>query len=75
MGTDVNQGSIVENNPMHMVCIDFTKMDLSKNGKVNILVMMDAISKFSVTEVMLDQQAKTLAKALVHRWFHTYSIP
>ena len=51
------------------------KADPSKDGKENVLVMTDAFSKFSVTVVMPNQQAKTVAKALVDRCFYTYGIP
>ena len=32
---------------MHLLCIDFTKVDPSKSGKENILVLTDAFTKFS----------------------------
>ena len=47
----------------------------SKDGKENVLVMIDAFSKFSVPVVMPNQQVKTVAKALVDKWFYTYGIP
>ena len=72
---DPAQGSIVANNPMDLLCIDFMKVDPSKDGKENVLVMTDAFSKFSVAVVMPNQQAKTVAKALVDKWFHVYGIP
>ena len=31
-------GVIIANNPMDLVCIDFTKVDPSKDSKENILV-------------------------------------
>ena len=37
--------------------------------------MTDAFSKFSVAAVMPNQQAKTVAKALVDKWFYAYGIP
>ena len=37
--------------------------------------MTNAFSKFSVAVVMPNQQAKTVAKALVDKWFYTYGIP
>ena len=58
-----------------MLCIDFMKVDPSKDGKENVLVMTDAFSKFSVAVVMPNQQAKTVAKALVDKWFYVYVIP
>ena len=55
---DPSQGSIVANNPMDLLCIDFMKVDPSKDGKGNVLVMMDALSKLSVAVVLPNQQAK-----------------
>ena len=55
--------------PMDLLCTDFMKVDLSKYGKENVLVMTDAFSTFSVAVVMPNQQAKTVAKALVDKWF------
>ena len=72
---DPTQGSIVANNPMDLLCIDFMKVDPSKDGKENVLVMTDAFSKFSVAVVMPNQQAKTVGKALVDKWFYAYGIP
>ena len=37
--------------------------------------MTDAFSNFSVAVVKSNQWAKTVAKALVERWFYTYEIP
>ena len=72
---DPLQESIIANNPMNLLCTDFMKMDPSKDGKENVLVMMDAFSKFSVAVVIPNQQAKTVAKTLVDKWFYTYGIP
>ena len=66
---DPAQGSIIANNPMDLLCIDFMKVDLSKDGKENVLEITNAFSKFSVAVVMPNQQAKTVAKAQVDKWF------
>ena len=63
------------NNPLDLLCLDFTKIDPSKTGKENVLVMTDAFSKFSVAVVTPNQKALTVAKALVEKWFHMYGIP
>ena len=63
------------NNPLDLLCLDFTKIDPSKTGKENVLVMTDTFSKFSVTVVTPNQKALTVAKALVEKWFHVYGIP
>ena len=41
---DPLQGSIIVNNPMDLLCIDFMKVNLSKEGKEDILVMTDTFS-------------------------------
>ena len=68
-------GQLESNNPLDLLCLDFTKIDPSKTGKENVLVMTDAFSKFSVAVVTLNQKALTVAKALVEKWFHMYGIP
>ena len=60
---------------MDLLFIDFMKVGPSKDRKENILVMPDTFSKFSVAVVMTNQQVKTVAKALVDKWFYTYGIP
>ena len=50
-------------------------MDLSKDGKENVLVMTETFSKFSVAVFTPNQQAETVAKALVDNRFYTYGIP
>ena len=66
---------IIANNPMDLVCIGFTKVDPSKDGKENILVLTDAFTKFSQAFVTPNQKAITVAKILVDKWFYVYGIP
>ena len=72
---DPAQGSVVANNPMDLLCIDFIKVDPSKDRKENVLVMTKAFLKFIVAVVTPNQQVKTGAKALVDKWFYVYGIP
>ena len=44
-------GHLEYNNPMDLLCLDFTKIDPSRTGKENVLVITDAFSKFSVAVV------------------------
>ena len=67
-------GVIIANNPMDLMCIDFTKVDPSKDGKENILVLTGAFTKFSQVFVTPNQKVITIAKILVNKWFYTYGI-
>ena len=69
------QGSLVANQLLELLCIDFTKADVVKGGKENILVLTDAFSKFSQPFVMNNQKSLTVAKILVEKWFSMFGIP
>ena len=58
------QGSLVANQPLELLCIDFTKADIMKGGKENILVLTDAFSKYSQAFVSNNQKSLTVAKYL-----------
>ena len=62
-------------NPLDLVCLDFTKIDPSKNRKENVLVITDVFTKFSLAVCTPNQTAKTVAKILVEKWFHVYGVP
>ena len=68
-------GAIIANNPIDLMCIDFTKVDPSKDDKENILVLTDAFTKFSQAFVTPNQKAITVTKILVDKWFYAYGIP
>ena len=68
-------GNLIAHNPLNLVCLDFTKVDPSKGGKENVLVMTDAFTKFSVVVTTNNQQALTVAKTVVKHWFHVYGVP
>ena len=68
-------GIIIAHNPVDLMCIDFTKVEPSKDGKENILVLVDAFAKFSQAFVTPNQKVITIAKILVDKWFYMYSIP
>ena len=68
-------GHLESHNPLDLLCLDFTKIDPSRTGKENVLVMTDAFSKFSIAVTTPNQRALTVAKSLVDKWFHMYGIP
>ena len=55
------QGSLVANQPLELLCIDFTKADIVKGGKENILVLTDAFSKYSQAFVTNNQKSLTMS--------------
>ena len=69
------QGSLVANQPLELLCLDFTKADIVKGGKENILVLTDAFSKYSQAFVTPNQKSLTMAKILVEKWFSMFGIP
>ena len=69
------QGSLTAQQPLELLCIDFTKADIAKGGKENILVLTDAFSKYSQAFVTNNQKAFTVAKILVEKWFSVFGIP
>ena len=60
-------GHLKANNPLDLICLDFTKIDPSKTGKENVLIITDAFSKFSLAVCTPNQTAKTVAKVLVEK--------
>ena len=60
-----NSGHLLPIIPWTLLCIDFLKVDLSRDGKENILVLTDAFTKFSQAFVTNNQKALTIAKVLV----------
>ena len=73
-GPQTQQGSHVAINPLDLLCIDFMKVDTSRGGKENILVLTDAFTKFSQAFITNNQKALTITKILVSKWFYIYGI-
>ena len=73
-GPHTQQWSIVANNPLDLLCIDFLKVDPSKDGKENILVLTDAFTKFSQAFITNTQKALAITKILVDKWYYIYGI-
>ena len=75
MDLKTKPGAIIANNPMDLLCMNFTKADPSKCSKENILILTDAFTKFSQVFITPNQKVLTLAKILVDKWFYVYGIP
>ena len=61
-------GFLVANNPLDLLCIDFLKVDPSKDSKESVLVLTDAFTKFNEAFVTNNQKALTIAMILVDKW-------
>ena len=68
-------GRIITHNQLDVLCIDFTKVDASKDGKESILVLTGAFTKFSQVFITPNQKVVIIAKILVNKWFYVYGIP
>ena len=66
--------SICSTQPMELVCIDFLKIEPSKGGIENLLVITDHFTKFSHAIPTRNQSAKTTAKALL-TFFLNFGFP
>lgn len=58
---------------MELLCIDFLEPDT--DGRSNILVMTDHYTRYARTYPSKGQQAPTLAKVLVEKFFIHYGLP
>ena len=75
VGPKTQPGFIIANGSLDLLCVDFTTMDPSRNGKENALILTDAFSKFSKAFVPPNQKALTMAKIIVDKWFYICGIP
>ena len=73
-GLYTQQGLLVANNPLDLLCIDFLKVDPSRDSKENILVLTDALTKFSQAFITNNQKALTITKILVEKYVYVYGI-
>lgn len=67
-------GHLLASRPNKILVIDFTVLEPSRSGVENVLVMTDVFSKYTLAVPTQDQQAETMAQALVNEWFYKFGI-
>ena len=61
--------------PLELICIDFLKLEKSKGGHENILVITDHFTKYALAYPTRDQKADTVAKILWEGLIQHYGFP
>ena len=73
--TNTTSGDLIASRPLEVLAIDFTKLDQASDGRENVLVMTDVFTKFTQAVPTRVQEAATVAKVLVYKWFQRHSVP
>ena len=61
--------------PLEMICIDFLKLERSKGGYENVLIVTDHFTKYAQAFPTLNQTAYTTAKTLYDNFLIHYGFP
>ena len=67
--------NIESSQPLELVCLDFLKLEMSKGGFENILVITDHYTRFAYAIPTRNQSAYTTAKCLWENFIQYYSFP
>lgn len=62
-------GHLLKIRQNEFLAIDFTLLSRVRNGMESVLVMTDVFSKYMLAVPTLDQNASTMAHALITEWF------
>nr|KAG5696950.1 hypothetical protein BaRGS_015914 [Batillaria attramentaria] len=68
-------GHLLASRPLEILAMDFTKFELSSDGRENVLVITDVFTKYAQAFPTRNQEASTVAKILVEQWFQRYGVP
>ncbi|KAK3726814.1 hypothetical protein QZH41_019605 [Actinostola sp. cb2023] len=67
--------SITTTEPLELVCVDYLKLERSKGGYENILVITDHFTRYAQAIPTLNQTAKTTANAIFNKFVVHYGFP
>ena len=67
--------NITTTQPMEMICIDYLKLERSKGGFENILIVTDHFTKYAQAFPTINQTANTTAKTLYEKFMIHYGFP
>ena len=68
-------GRLMGTHPLEVVAMDFAMLEPSSDGRHNVLVITDVLSKFTIAVPTRNQKAETVANVLVNEWFTRYGVP
>ena len=71
----ITSSHLLASRPLEILAVDFAKFETASDGRENVLVLTDVFSKFTQAIPTRNQQAGTVAKVLVHKWFQRYGVP
>ena len=76
-GISVHQppGHLLATAPLEVVAMDFTKLEVSADGKEDVLVLTDVFTKWTVAVATKDQSSMSVVKVLLKEWIPHYGVP